>query len=812
MMFDSIISIITMIAAVAVLVLYIIFKKKKGKEDWVYVVSFITIFISGTVIYSLGLWYKNDTDATFSQLHIIGMAICYGLKSFVGDFNASALSKLAGENHIFAVAAFINYAAAIILTCLIAIKLFGQEIINELHVFRNSFCSKYIVIGASGQAEVFLKNLNYRKRNLTTVVLEAKYKDTKKDLMSMGFAVVVIGNNKEKQSKRKKETNDKNDITKTEVYKETYKALKKAGFHRCKRVGWLKHILKAIIFWSCKYETQIISMSEDDELNLLVAKIVTDYIKRIVEPTKNEKGRVNDLTREQEIKLSALKVSAHIMYSTFDRTEHFAFAEYALGRVKFFNPYEIRARKFMLEYPITSLIPEAWINTENARLHNASDKGYNRPYRIGNFFVGYGNTNQHILKKSICNYQILGTDYNALIIAKNAKELEKQFRNSAPGLFNKTNEKGEITAFGSELKHNPEKFNPDRSLYYPNHEENYNIAFTDLNVLSSDFYNRVIEEIEGIDGKPGYDFALIVISLDPDKFSIETALELRQKLYERNLLKGKVDDRVYDRVRIFVKVSKYSVLTSKEWLNDPNDIDSEISVFGTSDEFLNEDYIVEEYLDSIAKNIANDYWKHASTETQKTSIVTKWDALTEFKRDSNRYATMSIRMKLNLLGFDLKKGADKKDKETIKARYNAAYGKKQRDEEVNGTFVDFVERDNGGKILDNARNNLARLEHQRWNSLHLVSGWTKLEKAEVTDSVRQDEKAKQHACITTFEGLTDLRVFQAKKALEKAKTSGKKLSESEALSDADTVCYDFNLMDNLFDILEGLNYCVTMRE
>ena len=774
-MFDSVFSVITIIAVISVLGFF--FVKKTEGRNWVYGIYFLTVLITGTVLYSLGLYYKEDDDTVFSHFFVIAKSIGSALKSFGGDFNASAMAKLAQANPIYAAAAFINFIAAIILTFLVVIKLFGKNAINRIRVFFNSIRSKYIVIGASGQAELFLKSFDYKKRKRTTVILEAAQKDRKKDLMFRNFAVVVIKDEEEEKPKRK-------NAGKKDIAKETYEALTLAGFQHKKS------------------ETKVISMSGNDELNLLAAKIVTDYISGIVKPAKNKDGRIK-LSPEQEGRLKTLNLSAHIMYETLDRTEHFSFIEYALGRVQFFNPYEIRARKFMLENPITSLIPASWINTEKARLYNAADG--HRAYKTGNIFIGYGFTNQYILKKSICNYQMLGTDYNALIVDKDAKKLEKQFQNSAPGLFNERDGSGKIIKYGCELK-----LNPDGSVYYPNPEENYNINFTDLNVFSSDFYNRIEKEIGGADGG-AMDFVLVVISLGNDKLSIETALELRQKLYERKLLKGNAGGIEYERVRIFVKIIRESVLTDYKLLNDKNDIDSEITVFGASDEILNEDYIIHEKLDAIAKRIANDYWKNAGSDRQKTNIVTKWDTLTEFKRDSNRYAAMSIRTKLNLLGFEMKEGAGGTDEETVKA-YEAAYGiavsGKQRAEKESGKFVDFAERDDRGNIVDNARNNLARLEHQRWNTMHLASGWTKLTIEEVTAHTRQDEKAKQHACITTFEGLSDLRKRQADSMAAEAKANGETLTVDAALSEADTVCYDFDLMDRLFDNLKDSQYYI----
>ena len=788
-MFDSIFSVTTMVAVVMVFGFYFFIKKKEGK-DWIRAIYFITVLVTGTALYALGLSYKDDPDIAFLPLFIIARAIGLALKCFGGDFGASSISKLAQDNTIFAVAILVHFITAIILTFIIAIKLFGKNIENRIHVFYNKlFCSKYIVVGASEQAKVFLQSFNYKKRKRTTVILEAEQKNKKDDLMYNGFAVVVIRDGGDKQLTYQK--GEKKDIA-----EETAEALKIAGLHRNKR------------------NTKIVAMSKDDEVNLLVAKIVTDYIAKKVEPAKDNNGRVKKLSQEQEKELIKHNLSVHAMYEMLDRTEHFAFSEYALGRVRFFNPYEVCARKFVFENPITSLIPKAWVNTEKARLYNGSDEGHDRPYRIVNIFIGYGHTNQHIFKKSICNYQLLGTDYNALIIDKNAKSLEKHFQNSAPGLFN-VKDKNEETVLGPELMPNP-----DGSVYYPNPDENYNIAFEDLDVLSFDFYNRIIQEIKGCGDKNGYDFALVVIALGTDKLSIETALELRQKLYERKLLRGADGEAEYDRVWIFVKVRKDSVLTDYRLLNDENDIDNKITVFGALDEILNENYIIDEKMDFVAKRIANNYWETAGMDTQKTNVVTKWDSLTEFKRESNRCAAISIRTKLNLLGFEFKECANEMDNETIKmakkayyAAYDIAVSERQRTEKANGKFIDFAERDANGNIIDNARNNLARLEHQRWNALHLVSGWTKFEIAGVTANKRQNEKSKQHACITTFEGLSNLRKRQADSALAEAKKNGEQLSLDEILSEADTMCYDFDIMDMLFfGILNGSDYSVILRE
>jgi hypothetical protein len=85
----------------------------------------------------------------------------------------------------------------------------------------------------------------------------------------------------------------------------------------------------------------------------------------------------------------------------------------------------------------------------------------------------------------------------------------------------------------------------------------------------------------------------------------------------------------------------------------------------------------------------------------------------------------------------------------------------------------------------------------------LANDWTKLPKEKIGAgrSGRQREVVKQHACITTFHGLIELRDIQ--KNAEKAeieKEKKKQYIEAESLLNADTIRHDFNTMDFLLDL------------
>jgi hypothetical protein len=768
------------IIAIAGAVLFNLFFRKKDGKDWVYAVFFIVMVFAGTALFSFALVFNKDADTSFSPFYLVLKAFASAIKAFLGDFNTSITSKLAKENRLYYIAVIAHYLTAVFFTFFIAIKYFGKDLINGIRVFLISRFEKYIIIGCDGQAGIFLRNLTPKQKQKTTIIIQSAQINKKKELLDKGYAVVTV---KEIKGGIKDAEDAFSD------------ALKKAGAMRC------------------GFKTRIVSMDEKDEINILIAKIMTDYITSEIKPVKKD-GRIV-LTKEQEEKTSKIKLDACIMYSFLERAEHFSHMENALGKIRFFNPYEIRARKFLWENPITKLIPTQWIDVEKAKLKNK--------YNISNIFVGFGSVNKALLKKSIINNQLLNIDYNALVICKDAKKQEKQFMNSAAGLFDKT-ENGKIKR-GAELLPNP-----DGKVYLDNPPEQNRIVFEEADVLSMELYDRIIKEINGKAVPPG-DYTTVIISLGESRISIETALELRQKLYEYDLITGKTEGKDYQRVRIFVKIDDETIFADEKLLNSAaKDINCKIETFGSDEEILSEEYIIDEKLDTLAKNISNRY--EGSIET--STAASEWNTCTQFHRESNRYNAMAIRVKLNLLGLDLAYGGKPEQDYTgvFQTRYGTSAAVKLRAERkkleeeiklarknqtgitipdtVKDEIIDLIERDKGD-FADNARNNLAMLEHQRWNTFHLANDWTKLpvKKIGAGRSGRQNAAAKQHACITTFRGLIDLRERQKNFEKEEIlKKKEKQYIEAESLLNADTIRHDFNTMDFLEGILAGSGYYI----
>jgi len=743
-MFENYFSVFTIIAIIGVF-FFCFFAKKKEKKDWVYGVCFIVILTLGTVLYSSALVYSNDEEVVFSPFFVVLRSLSISLSSFGGFFDVSAGAKLAKENYLFQAAVIVHFSAAMFLTCFVVVKLFGKNVINAIRVYLISWGRKYIVIGCNGQAEIFISNLNRKQKRHTTVIIQPDQIDKKRELMDCGCAVVTV--------KEEKTGHD-------DIFNAFSGALRRAGAFRC------------------KHETRVISMSEHDDINILTARILTDYITGLINPEKAN-GHIT-LTEEQEEKIAKEKLDARIMYSFLERTEHFAFVENALGKVRFFNLHEIRARKFLWENPITKLIPSHWVDTRKAKLKTGGEGGM-KAYKIGNIFVGFGSTNRAILKTSIINDQLPNVNYNALVITKDAKKQEMQFRNSAAGLFDEI-EDGKIIKRGAEIKPNPEG-----KIYLESPSERNNIVFREADALSVELYSLIIREIEGCPARngehavPPCDYATVIIALGDNRLSIETALELRQKLYEADLLFARDGNIEYNRVRLFVKIDEKTVLANERILNNDEDGNNcKIEIFGADEEVLTEEYIINEKLDILARNIANRY----EGNTELATAANEWNTCTQFQRESCRYAAMAIRVKLNLLGLDLSESGSGESGKTIPddefhTRYgtNAAFDLRAerkrlerllrlaRDNEKSGKgiqeellalkvkdeIIDLAERNNVD-FADTPRNNLAQLEHQRWNTFYLTNDWTKLpkEKIGVGRTGRQDGAARQHAVLLRF--------------------------------------------------------------
>ena len=266
------------------------------------------------------------------------------------------------------------------------------------------------------------------------------------------------------------------------------------------------------------------------------------------------------------------------------------------------------------------------------------------------------------------------------------------------------------------------------------------------------------------------------------------------KLKERGL---------FNTCKVFVKIRNGAFtrnVLNKEFISS-----SSFLIFGNEDEVVyNVNKIVAETLEVMAKNrhLAYKITENMSLETIKEvckEANDSWYAQNQIQRESNVYAILSIRSKLNLLGFDydLKTSNKLDSSEEFMSKY-------QKDDPI--IYDDSLQKVKGKKTIiytnnrvkNSLRENLAKLEHQRWNAYMISKGCvpSTIEQIKNNDSKRLD--LRRHGNITTFEGLEQFREILAK-VLNKSN------------EETDVIRYDYQIMDDVVWLLNNNGFKIIKK-
>lgn len=219
----------------------------------------------------------------------------------------------------------------------------------------------------------------------------------------------------------------------------------------------------------------------------------------------------------------------------------------------------------------------------------------------------------------------------------------------------------------------------------------------------------------------------------------------------------------------------------------------------------------ESALDNSAEN-ANFNKRIVDAYLTKNALKS-WVEWEQVQRDANIYGCLSIRIKLQLLGFDTMTAtfakADNR-KKCFKKHVN-----KEKDNPLTSSvdcrnkFIEKYTNDdkiyytgevaNGKNVVDygdcifksnTIRNNLARQEHQRWNAYEICNGYIPASITEIkTMSKSELIKIRKHRNLTTYDGLLKYRQIIAKQ-------------NGQSEKDADVIKYDYQLMDDVVWLLK----------
>ena len=456
-----------------------------------------------------------------------------------------------------------------------------------------------------------------------------------------------------------------------------------------------------------------------------------------------------------------------------------------------FSKYELMARRFVADYPVTKYIPRSFYN-KNYSLK--SDK------QINVVFIGFGKVNYQLFRMCAMQFQFAQMKGGRL----ESKPVNYHiYDNQDASLHNEF--------FSRILFEFDEEF---EDCDFPKPEKICEVKTHPLDINSVEAkkeFKALVHENS---------FTYFIVSLDND---------LADASYAQTVKRLFKDDGNY---RIFVRAKN----DNGEKLNE---FDENIIYFGEEKKLYTHENIVNDDLSELAQRINLLYnrisnppeWlkeikaqKYLAAETQRKILnknladpknrefmLEKWNSLPYIEQASNLYHALNLPFKLNLLGFDMVKMRGENDCGVTEEEYNEYY-------ENSGKVKSYS--DYSFFFKTEPSNVLAYIEHSRWNALYILYDYKQMKKADMKVVEESDKEgnivrsmphkntaAKEHACLTTYYGLNELIVYKYK-----ALYPGKTLTEANYKTDAGLqelakiYAYDYMDLDRLYSEITAMGY------
>ena len=408
-----------------------------------------------------------------------------------------------------------------------------------------------------------------------------------------------------------------------------------------------------------------------------------------------------------------------------------------------FNKYELIARKFVQNYPVTKFIPSGFFDYEKGVIKENK--------KINVLYVGFGETSSALLETSIINDRLVSTEDGKV------KELFVNYY-----IYDKEKCKNEST---NSAFYNDRYLNIDYSKgeYFERIEKIVNLNYKCVDIGRKEGSCEYQERLKCGENE----FNNIVIALGSDAENIDTAIKTIMFLRQNDIENHHIF------IRLKTESEEYKDYFSKE----------KVTFFGDEGFIINHSVIVDEALIQRAKDLNRSY-------EEKRKAINKWVNLSAIKKLSNIYAGLNLRLKLNLLGYDLQKNNGKNFDNRINEKLICKLSKETP--RIDSPYQDFLFFNGKGF---NSANAIAYQEKLRWNAFYIVNGYAPMNKEEIkvqsiNQIVKDDDEKKLHGCLTTVEGLDEYHRLIAQKLGE---ITGE--SEQELLKEVNTYKYDYMVLD-----------------
>lgn len=520
-------------------------------------------------------------------------------------------------------------------------------------------------------------------------------------------------------------------------------------------------------------------VEQDDEKNIKIANQIIDIL--------------NNYSNDDEL-LS--KVNIYIFGDPKFESVYTEIMEKGFGTFTYINKYQKVAIDFINKFPLTKFMNEKQIDYNTTFIKPNID--------INVILIGFGKANSQIFLTSVANNQFLTSDCNNKPVIKKVDY----------HIFDR-----EKTENDKNLNHNYYRFKNEIELinkehYLPLPDLPANEYFDKLDINDKNFY----VDIKKILGKSKDNVNYIIIAFGSDLENIDLAQKLVQKKQEWEI----------ENLNIFVKVRKSSN-ESKEltkygchYIGNEKDIVFNINNI-INDKFYNMALMRDEVY-GIEYKIKEEGLKLITNSILKEnhlSVRYKWHIKkTQIERESNLYGCLSIRSKLNLLGFDCITKDEvlnnpNKYEVVSEEEYMKVYAVKDKlkvldcDISIDDDAINPLE---GKRIydyplvfLETKRKNLAILEHQRWNSFMISKGMipSSIKQIESLNDKGECTKGKnyafrRHGNITTFDGLITFRKLVSKITKDDERKT-------------DVICYDYQILDDAYWLLNKNGYVIVKK-
>lgn len=435
--------------------------------------------------------------------------------------------------------------------------------------------------------------------------------------------------------------------------------------------------------------------------------------------------------------------------------------------VSCFNKYELLARRFVINYPMSKYMPRDFFN-DNLSLKEDKE--------VNVLFVGFKDSSVELFKMLVMETQFA---------KENKKNKEFYISQVNYHIYDKDYNKLKDSAL-SILEADLDMFFKDSDT--EKIEKICNIVKNDKNVYSYE----TKEEMKALINDNSYTY--IIVDLNNDLANVAYASNLVNEIEHKNY-------------KIFARVEEDALYEEK--VNKT--LDNGIIYFGNAN-MLNHENIVNEDLIVLAQR-TNDSYKINSPITKKS--ILDWQNIILIKQYANIYQALSMYFKLNLMGFDVIKKEHIRDEVVITKK---AFQKVCPNVNVNKLVYNDYK---GNKVY----NLIGFIEHSRWNAHYFMNGYKYMKFEEFAPAKNEKRKnhqmhgiKKKHVFLTSnYNGLDKViktMYLMDKYGVEytKQKIDDKDMKTKKFMEIAKYYYYDFMVMNTIYDVFDTLGYAIIKKK